>query len=298
MSVKHQPPAFGVAHGLIALWLGCLLPMSAAAQDDDLGEDEDKASRSSDESAAQGDADSAEAKPATTEPASEVESGPSVLIQPYVGFGIAMRSFQRPTSVGIQKLSASAVPGAEVGLGIVAWPAASFSLGFNLAYQTALGFTVVEMPPFALQNRVHARSERVALDIAPTWRLGAVSLGVPIGLSMRTLWPEAHMLMTPGYSLIGPHARIELTVRVSGALTLRIAPEGQWITLIDESLRATGVSPQGVAVGGEASFNYAFSTHWQAGVSYRESHALIATNRDAGFQDVERYLTVRGTGSF
>jgi opacity protein-like surface antigen len=222
-----------------------------------------------------------------------------VLIQPYAGIGIAMRSFERPASAGVQKLSASAVPGAEVGLGVTAWPAASFSLGFNLAYQTALGFVIEEQPPFALPNRVHARSERVALEIAPSWRVGtAVRVGVAIGGTMRTLWPEAHMLMTPGYSLIGPHARLELQVRVTDALTLRVAPEGQWITLIDESLRATGVSPQGVAVGGEAGIHYALSSHWQAGVSYRESHASIATNRGSQFQDVERYLTVRGTGSF
>jgi hypothetical protein len=283
----------------IALCLGLLCSARAHAQDDELGDLDDKPSKADSQAAEGGEADAeAEAAPGAAEPAAEGDSGPSVSIRPYAGIGIAMRSFERPISGGVQKLAASAVPGAEVGLTVVAWPAASFSLGFNLAYQTALGFTVKESPSFAMQNRTHARSEHVALDVAPTWRKGPLSIGVPIGLSMRTLWPEAHMLQTPGYSLIGPHARLELVLQAGERVSLRVAPEAQWITMIDEALRATGVNSQGVALGGEATLNVTLSDHWQAGVSYRESHALISSASGATFKDTERYLTLRGTGSF
>lgn len=292
-----------------AWWLGLCLGLACAArpahaQDDDLGELDDKPSKSADAQAdekpsnAEGEGESEATPPAAAEPAAEPDSGPSVLIRPYAGIGIAMRSFQRPIDGGVQKLNASAVPGVEVGLRVVAWPAASFSLGFHLSYQTALGFTVTESPSFAMKNHVHARSEHAALDIAPTWRAGALRLGVPLGVSIRTLWPEAHMLQTPGYSLIGPHARIELGIQAGDRLSIRIAPELQWITMIDEALRETGVNAQGVALGGEAQVDFALADHWQVGLSYRESHALIGSASGKTFQDVERYLTLRGTGSF
>ena len=297
MSIQHK-----LTKWLCVLWLGSVLPCTAStarAQDEDFGEDETPARTDAGDAESESEASESEAKPEGSEkPASEAPTGPGVSVQPYAGIGMAMRSFSRPTSLGLQKLAASAVPGAEVGLTVVAWPEEPFSLGFNLAYQTALGFTVTESPPFALQNHVRARSERVALDIAPTWHFGALNVGVAIGASARVLWPEAHLLMTPGYSLIGPHARLELTARFNERLTVRIAPEGQWIVLIDQDLKATGVSSQGMAVGGEAAVNITVSDHIQVGVNYRESHALISTNRNTQFQDVERYLTLRGTGSF
>ena len=174
----------------------------------------------------------------------------------------------------------------------------AFCRSSSLRTKTALGFTITESPPFALANHVRARSERVALDLAPTWHFGSVNIGVAVGASARVLWPEAHLLMTPGYSLIGPHARLELSARLSERLSFRVAPEAQWIVLIDQDLKATGVSSQGLAVGAEAALNITVSEHIQLGVSFRESHALIATNRNTQFQDVERYLTLRGTGSF
>jgi len=300
MSVTHTIARPGLRTCLLGVCLSFALLAPARAQDDELGDLDDKPAAPSEESESSADDTSTdgEAAPEKAAPASEPDAGPAVLVQPYAGIGIAMRSFERPIDVGIQKLSASAVPGVEVGLGVVAWPEASFSLGFNLAYQSALGFTVTESPSFAMPNRVRARSERAALDIAPTWRFGKVSLAVPIGASMRTLWPEVHVLMTPGYSLIGAHARLELSVRAGERLTVRVAPEFQWIAQIDEDLRATGVSSQGAAFGGEATINVALSSQWQLGVNYRESHAAISTTRDTKFKDVERYLTLRGTGSF
>ncbi|MET0388370.1 MAG: hypothetical protein ABW321_20530 [Polyangiales bacterium] len=252
---------------------------------------------SAEETPAEGEAVAEEAPPVETPPAQD-QVGPTIIVQPYAGVGIATRSFKRPVSTGSQSLAATVTPAAEVGLGVVLWPERSFSLSILLAYQSALGFTVTERPPFAYPNEVGARSERVSLDIGPGWKLGPARLSIPIGASMRTLWPEIHTSLTPGYSLIGPHARIELAVLLGGRVSLRISPEAQWIAHIDQSLRATGVSSQGVALGGDVSAGVVLSKAFSVGLNYRQSHALITTNRGFTFSDVERYFTVRIVGTF
>jgi hypothetical protein len=237
---------------------------------------------------------------AESEPVSEVDhsDGPSVVIQPLVGFGISTRSFHRPVMAGEQAMTSSVVPAAEVGLYVLAWPEAKISLAISLVYQSALGFTVSERPPLALMNEVRGRSERVSLDIGPGLRLGMVRVTVPIGATVRTLWPEVHTLMTPGYSLVGPHARIDVSLPLAGPVSLSFGPEVQWIVAIDQLLRESGVNSQGVALGVDVNLSVAVGSHFGLGVHYRESHASISTTRSFTFTDVERYLTLRGTGSF
>lgn len=290
-----------------ALVLGLVLaPLTAAgAQDDDLGglDDSDTKSKDQAQDAAEGSENAdAEAAPAPAPaPASDAAPvGPRVVIRPYVGGGIATRSFQRPgVPLGVQTLTASAVPAAEVGLDVIAWPKESFSLAFALHYRTALGLKVQESPPFALQNETKARSEEIELSVAPGWALGdSVRLSVPLGAIIRTFWPSVHTLMTPGYSLIGPFARVELNARISGPVVLRLGPEVQWIMLIDRALRDTGVNSQGLAIGAEAALLVELGETWMIGFAYRESHALASTNRGVTFEDVERYWTLRVSGAF
>ena len=159
--------------------------------------------------------------------------------------GIGTRSFSRPTREGVQRLPDAVFPAVDVALRVHAWPHDGFSLGVLLRYQSSLGLTIEEQPPFALHNRVAARSARAELSVAPTFRLGsagtAPALAVPVGFTLRSLWPEVHEMMTPGYSLIGPHLRLELVVPLGNVLALRVGPELQAIIAIDESIRADGV---------------------------------------------------------
>lgn len=236
-------------------------------------------------------ADSAEAEPE--------DAGPAVSIQPSLGFGIATRQLRVPTDVGLTEVAPSVVPAAEVGLRVVTWPQSNFSLAFNLVYQSAVGFTVTEPAPLALDKQVRARSERVAVDVAPHWRRGSMDFGVAVGGTMRTLWPEVHTSQTPGYSLVGPHVRLELNVGLGPMLYLRVSPEAQFIILIDQSLRDAGVSASGVALGGDMGIEARLSSAWSLGVNYHEAHALLGVSRpDLSFADVERYVTLRGAGSF
>jgi hypothetical protein len=240
--------------------------------------------------------------PQSAKPSAAQPTAASVLIQPFAGIGWASRSFERPTKSGPQALATAFAPALEVGLGVVAWPDDAFSLSVTLHYQTALGLTVTELPPFALQNEVHVRSERLSLSVAPTWRLGSSSraprLAIPLGATVRTFWPGAHELMTPGYSLVGPHARIELIASLTGPITLIIGPEVQWIIAIDDRIKREGVSSQGLAIGGQLSLNLELSAAWSLALHYRESHAFADAVGSVSFKDVERYMTLRIVGTF
>lgn len=245
--------------------------------------------------------DEPSAAPAPESASEEGERGPSVRIEPYAGFGIATRSVRMPSTDGVLKVAPGVTPAAEVGLKVVVWPAADFSFFVNLIYQSALGFTVTERPPLSIEKEVRARSERVALEVAPRWRVagGKLELAVPVGATVRTLWAEVHTSKTPSFSLVGPHARVELRVALSDMLSLRLAPELQYIMMVDRDLLTAGTTSQGMALGGDASLEAQLSEAWSIRIAYRESHASLGAARGSvTFQDVERYLTLRVVGSF
>ena len=246
-------------------------------------------------------ASESEAAAAPEPEAGAQEDGPSVSIEPFAGFGISTRSVRMPAMTGALEVAPGVTPAFEVGLRVQAWPHADFSFFANLVYQSALGFSVTERPPLALPKEVGARSERVALEVAPRWRFanGQLELGIPVGATVRTLWAEVHMSQTPSFSLVGPHVRGELRLRFSESISLRLAPELHYILMVDDDVKNAGVSASGVALGGDASVEAQVSQIWSFRIQYRESHALLsATRGSVSFQDVERYLTLRAVGSF
>jgi hypothetical protein len=261
-------------------------------------ESESQEDESTPAASAEATADAASESDAPAPETDTSEGGPSIVIRPFGGVGISTRQNRIPTKEGAREIAPKVVPAAEVGLQVVLWPEDAFSFGINLVYQSAIGYAVTERAPTALDKEVRARSERVALDFAPTWRLGGLQLGAALGATIRTLWPEVHMSLTKGYSLIGPHARIDLGITLGKALSLHLSPEIQSILSIDKELREAGVSSVGVALGGDAAANLQLSPVWEVAINYRESHAMLSSTRGASFLDVERYLTLRVIGSF
>lgn len=262
-------------------------------------EEEEEASEPAAEASAT--EDEVEPAPPPESAAQEGESGPSIRIEPYAGVGISTRSVRMPSKDGVLEVAPGVTPAAEVGLRVQLRPAADFSFFAHLVYQSALGFSVTEHPPLALEKEVRARSERVALEVAPRWRFGGgkQELAIPVGATVRTLWAEVHTSQTPSFSLVGPHARVELRLAFSDMLALRFGPDLQYIMMVDKDLITAGVSSQGVALGGDASVEAQVSEVWSFRVTYRESHALLSAARGTvSFHDVERYLTLRAVGSF
>jgi hypothetical protein len=265
----------------------------------------------SDDKPAASDEASAPAALDTSEPAepetavaaapSVVASGPDVLAIPFAGLGMGTRSFRRPTMQGGQSLSDQPLFAADVGIAFRAWPAHAFSWTFLWRYQTSINFQVKELPPFALPNYVNVRADRVEISAAPTFRFGdaatAPRLAIPIGMELRTFWPDVHNLMTPRYLFFGPHVRAELQLSFTEALSLRVAPELQWIVYFSKELTNDGVKSMGIALGGEISLQLALGKVFALDLSYRQSNAMANSAYGQTFRDLERFLTLRLLGT-
>jgi hypothetical protein len=300
----------------LLLWLAAAVPASAQLDDFDDG------SAASDESEAapdDGESTGAEASEDQAEDAGEgapdteaeaeqdAEAGaqpPGMSIQAFAGGGIGTRSFRRPVrGNSVQRLDDTLFPAIDAGLRVTAWPKDAFGLEFLLQYQTSIGMSIEQEPPFALDNDVSVRASRVALTVAPKLRLGdgpgSAALLFPIGFGLRTFWPEVHTLPVPGYTLGGPVGRVELELPFLDVVTLRFGPEVGWIVMIDQSLQDNLVGSQGVALGGEALLHVQISALIGLELAYRESHALIPTSVSSEtFFDVERFVTGRLSGTW
>jgi len=170
-----------------------------------------------------------------------------------------------------------------------------------LRYQTSIGLRVEQRASFALPYTISARAERGELSVAPIVRLEdgplAPSLAFPIGLGVRTFWPDVHEPPLLGYSLLGPQLRVELIWPLVESVRLRLGPELQWIIAVDHALRDEGVTSMGGAVGGELSVQVRLGKIFSLDLCYRESHAFASsTNSGPIFNDVERFMTLRLLG--
>jgi hypothetical protein len=244
----------------------------------------------------------AEAQPAQpTNESATAAPGTDLRAEPFVGFGVGTRSFRRPTAAGGQVMNDLPFPAAEVGMAMRAWPDRPLGLIFLLRYQSSIAFVVEEHPAFALNNRVNVRSDRAELSCGPTLRLGdspkAARLSLPIGVMLRTFWPEVHNLATPRYIMAGPHLRAELRLMLTENLSMRLAPEFQWIMYFGSQLTDNGVGPHGVALGGEAGLRMALGPVFAIDITYRQSNAMANGTHGPTFLDVERFLTARLSGT-
>jgi hypothetical protein len=222
----------------------------------------------------------------------------------FAGAGMGTRSMQRRLPAGgVQRLETSAFPAADIGIHVRIWPEEEFSLDVLARYESSIGWTVEETPPFALGDVQDVRAERAELSVGPSFRLGAspnsAAVTFPVGLMLRTLWPELHDQLTPGYSLVGAHLRAELSLGFGEALRVRLGPEVQWIFAIDRAILDAGITAMGIAVGGEAVLQIPLGRRLALEFAYRESHAFAPREGGTGriFKDIERFATARLAGS-
>ena len=305
---------------LLIVALCCAAPARALAQDDEdeplLDLDEGDESDSSNEESTQTDASGEMAEPdgdaidegeEEEEPADEDDesddfapAGRSVAFRIGAGLGAGTLSFKRPSVPRPQRLPESAFAAAALELHLQAYPDDSFSIDFELEYQTSLGF-VVQIPMlFALPQNVNARMQHVALSAAPMFRLGdqkgSPTLVFPIGFGFDAFVPEVDEYGVLEYSLGGPFLRAELRADLGESIGVRLGPELQWIVLIDDALRNEQVCCQGVAVGAEGSIEARIGSVLRVSLAYRESHASLPSARYE-FSNVTRFLTARIAGA-
>jgi hypothetical protein len=296
-----------------ALALASVHPQLTAAQDDELGDLDEDLAPSEGNDPAEGEGDQAEpgapggdaegegeGEGETTEEAEHEHTGPGVRARAFFGGGFGTRELRRPIQGGVQRVEPLYFAAADVGVSVRIWPEDAFSLEFLIRYQTSLGLVLEERPLFALVNRVAVRSEHAELSVAPGFKLSdsprGARLAFPIGASLRNFWPVEHQLLTPRYTLAGPHVRIELELPIGDAVRVRIGPEAQLFFAIGSDLVDFGVSSAGVALGGEAGVQFLISDHFRIELELRQSSALASSDNEPSFLDTERFVTARLAG--
>jgi hypothetical protein len=278
-------------------------PQLAAAQDDDaLDEDAEGQAQASPQGDATADDSEAPAEEAAVDAeVADVAPADDVVARAFFGGGLGTRSFRRPVVGGVQRSGTLFFPVADVGIAVRIFPHSAFTVDVLARYETSLALVIKEPVLFALSNEVDVRSEHAEISVAPGWQLGSAPTSprvtIPIGAMFRNFWPADHHLQTPRYTLIGPHARIELQATLGSFARLRAGPEAQLYGIIGSDLTALGgVSSPSFALGVEASLEFRLSSTFLLEIEYRQSNAFASSTIGPSFLDVERFATVRLAG--
>jgi hypothetical protein len=215
------------------------------------------------------------------------------------GLGVGSLSYTKPTGAGVQFLPESRFAAAEVLMRLHAWPTQALSLEAQLAYQTSLGYELELRPLFALPERVPVRAQRVELAAGPRFAFSSSKRGLalvaPLGVLLRSFFPEVHQYTVRAHNLGSVFVRPELIVPVGELITLRVGPEAHWLLLIEPSLEREGASGSGYALGLHGVVQAAVGETYSVALAYRELHSVIPAA--ARFEDTERFLTARFGGA-
>jgi hypothetical protein len=121
---------------------------------------------------------------------------------------------------------------------------------------------------------------------------------LPVGFTVRALWPDEHERGIAGYTLLGPSLRAELELPVFSLLTLRAGPELHFIVGLDEPVRGHGLERMGLALGFEAKARLALLDRLALELSYRQSRARVGSEAGvAPLYDFERFVTLALSGA-
>lgn len=240
-----------------------------------------------------------EAPPVDEEPAAEEPAAErAIALYAAVGLGVGTLSFTKPTASGVQHLTESAFAAAEALMRVHIWPAASFSLEAQLAYQTSLGFELELRPLFALPERVAVRAQRVELSFGPRIAFSSskrgVAVAVPVGFALRSFFPEVHYYSVETHKLGSLFVRPELIVPLGDLISLRAGPELHWLLLTEAKLEREGATGAGYALGYQGAIQASVGTTFSVALAYHELHSVLPAA--ARFEDTERFLTARFGG--
>ncbi|MDH5672145.1 MAG: hypothetical protein OEZ06_08350 [Myxococcales bacterium] len=221
-----------------------------------------------------------------------------------LGGGMGMRSFRRPTPVGLERLDPVHFPTVDLELRVRGALRQRLSLELQMAYQSSLGLAIESRPAFALPVAHDARSEHAELSLAPIVHLGdsetAPALAARLGLGLRSFVPAVSDQPTPAFYLAGPLLRIEAQLQLAPPLTLRLGPQLSWLLAISDSLREDGVSGSGLALGLQGELSLQLLERFELAACYRESVASVdhENRADEGpsFRDRARSVTLKLTG--
>lgn len=231
-------------------------------------------------------------------PRDEDTPGSVVEIEVGAGAGMGTRSFRLPTQAGEVRLDTTPFPAARVDLGLHVRPNVDSRVraGFALSYATSIALRTTDRRIDGSTRETGSRSQRLDAQVDLDLRLGAsreaAELTIGLGWTLRRFSSEAPVTI-PDFGLGGP--RLELGLRVpllDGRLVIHAAPDLQLLVRASDALRDAGLDGASLALGGGASLSYRLVDALRARLSYRESHALLGSDRGDG-RDVDRYLALQ-----
>ncbi len=231
-------------------------------------------------------------------PRDEDEPGSVIEVEVAAGAGLGTRSFRLPTQAGEVVLGTTPFPAARVDLGLHVRPNVDSRLraGFALSYETSVGLRITDRRIDGSTRDTASRSQRLDAQVDLDIRLGrgreAVELLVGLGWTLRRFSSEAPVTL-PDFGLGGPRLELGLRVRLlDGKLIVFAAPDLQVLVAASDSLRDAGLDGASVALGGGGGVSLRLSDALYARLAYRESHALLGSERGDG-RDVDRYLALQ-----
>jgi len=214
--------------------------------------------------------------------------------------GAGRRDIDIPREGVVQQIRTDLFPLAGLGFALDHAASEAITLGLLVRYQTSVGLGISEQHTDGSVRPLDVRSHRLELAVAPTLRLdesGTWALGASAGYGLQNFRPEAHEIVTPAYSLAGPHLRMELQLGPwDGLIRLRAGPEIQWITHVGQDLVDRGLASRGLGVGGEAAIEVALGQRWAIRASYREMRSWLDSSQVQSFEDVARFVSASLSG--
>ncbi|MCB9631914.1 MAG: hypothetical protein H6721_07240 [Sandaracinus sp.] len=231
-------------------------------------------------------------------PRDEDEPGSVIEVEIAAGAGMGTRSFRLPTQAGELRLDTTPFPAARVDLGLHMRPNAESRLraGFSLGYATSIGLRTTDRRIDGSTRETGSRSQRLDAQVDLDVRLGrgreAVELLVALGWTLRRFSTEAPVTL-PDFGLGGPRLGVGLRVPLlGGRLVLYAMPDLQLLVRASDALRDDGLEGTSIALGAAAGVSLRLADALRARLDYRESHALLSSERGDG-RDVDRYVALQ-----
>jgi hypothetical protein len=215
--------------------------------------------------------------------------------------GVGSRDLDLPVDGIVQQTRTGLFPALGVSFALDHAASDDATLGLLVRYQTSIAHEIVERHTDGSEHPTDVRAHRLELGLVPSVRFddaGSWALAGSAGYSFCNFRPGAHHLITPAYSLGGPHLRVELRLAPWGELLrLRVGPQVQWIVHVGSDLRARGVAERGLGLGGEAALEFGLGGRWTLHAAYVELRSWADSSQTQSFADVARFLTAGLSGA-
>lgn len=215
-----------------------------------------------------------------------------------VGAGPGMHETTLPVSGATEKVPMSAFPAYDIALHVDGVsPSGKLTPGVHAEYRSSVGYTLSETPVNGVKESTAARTHELRFEGVLNINFGHsrrdVSLPIKLGYQWTNLRTDAELADMHRFTLSGPHFALALRVPISdGAVVLTFGPDAGMILQVSDGLQRAGISPTGIAFGGEAEILVRLGERFALRLVYREAHSSVSSSKSSqSLSDVQRFIT-------